>query len=143
MEQIENLITKLIELTGEKKLSWDFTFRFGNGRNDDTNPLNSFEFRNEWTNLFESKSYFCKVNNLGTIFLIFQKETSGMDGAITEGYKLYLQTQPKGKLSQLYTTQENLYHLAEVVAYYRKKEDEDDKNVSDIITNFLENSSQN
>ena len=139
MDKIDLFLEKLINLTTDKKITWTFLIEYM-GESEELKPgsnlFNSFEFQNEWVEIVISQSFATKVENLGRLFLIYRIDTSAIDGFKTKGYKLYIQPKFESKIMQIPMSDEQLYYLANVVAYYRSSS-ENNLELDGIIDDFL------
>lgn len=108
---ISDFVNHLIEKTLAGELKWHTLSE--NTQIDDT-VASDYLSQDEFHMIHYHESYYCSAK-LGLIFLVSERNESGRDGEISEGYNLYLQPLPKQPPSSVMFDTTELYRLKNAI----------------------------
>ena len=137
--KINAFIKQLSKDTLNNTIYWDYLSSLDTV-SEESNP-NVFLLlqQNEFRQIEFSNSYYGIVKN-GTIYLIYEKTESGYDGTRISGYKMYLQSEESGEISNLVCEQSSIYQLLNSIHLSLTKRE---KNAIQFIDDYLNSHTQN
>lgn len=110
-----NFVVEFVNNLIKKTLSGDIKWRSLETVSaiDDT-PISDCLSQDEFHTIYYYESYFCAVKQ-GLVFLVSEKNESGRDGSVSEGYNLYLQPRRGQPLSSVAFDISELYRLKNAI----------------------------
>lgn len=99
----------------------------------DNIPVDNFFSLDEFHTICYYESYFCMLNQ-GKIFLISERNESGRDGEVSEGYNLYIQPGLRQPISSVMFDTSELYRLKNAI----ELKSDLTEDVVDFMKSFME-----
>lgn len=108
---ISDFVNSLIGKTLSGEVKWR---QLSESMQIDDTVISDYLGQDEFHIIHYYESYYCAIK-LGLIFLVSERNESGRDGEISEGYNLYLQPLPKQPLSSVMFDTTELYRLKNAI----------------------------